>query len=112
MRGNCRLSVLSARPTSPRAVTQHPRSAPSSCMRELCERIGQPPQLFAVVWGNFAWRVVRGEMALSMTLAREAIGLAERFEDPGIWMEALFLLGLTLFYRGDFAGAVTQYEKA
>jgi tetratricopeptide (TPR) repeat protein len=80
--------------------------------RELCERIGQPPQLFAVVWGNFAWRVVRGEMALSMTLAREAIGLAERFEDPGIWMEALFLLGLTLFYRGDFAGAVTQYEKA
>ena len=73
--------------------------------RELCERIGQPPQLFAVVWGNFAWHVVRGEMGLSMELAREAIGLAERFDDPGIWMEALFLLGLTLFYRGDFVGA-------
>ena len=80
--------------------------------RELCERIGQPSQLFAVVWGNFAWRVVRGEMGLSMELAKEAIGLAERFEDPGIWMEALFLLGLTLFYRGDFVGALTQYEKA
>src|SRR6476620_3770759 len=80
--------------------------------RDLCERIGQPPQLFAVVWGNFAWRVVRGEMALSMDLAREAIDLAERFADPGIWMEALFLLGLTLFYRGDFVGAIAQYEKA
>jgi class 3 adenylate cyclase/tetratricopeptide (TPR) repeat protein len=80
--------------------------------RELCERIGQPPQLFAVVWGNFAWRVVRGEMGLSMELAREAIGLAERFEDPGISMEALFLLGLTLFYRGDFVGALAQHEKA
>jgi class 3 adenylate cyclase/tetratricopeptide (TPR) repeat protein len=80
--------------------------------RELCERIGQPPQLFAVVWGNFAWRVVRGEMGLSMDLAREAIDLAERFEDPGIWMEALFLLGVTLFYRGDFVGALAQYEKA
>ena len=80
--------------------------------RELCERIGQPPQLFAVVWGNFAWHVVRGEMGLSMDLAREAIDLAERFEDPGIWMEALFLLGLTLFYRGDFIGALAQYEKA
>ena len=80
--------------------------------RELCERIGQSPQLFAVVWGNFAWRVVRGEMGLSMGLAREAIELAERFEDPGIWMEALFLLGVTLFYRGDFAGALAQYEKA
>ena len=80
--------------------------------RELCERIGRPPQLFAVVWGNFAWHVVRGEIGLSMDLAREAIGLAERFEDPGIWMEALFLLGLTLFYRGDFIGALAQYEKA
>ena len=80
--------------------------------RELCEKIGQPPQLFAVVWGNFAWRVVRGEMGLSMDLAREAIDLAERFEDPGIWMEALFLLGVTLFYRGDFVGALAQYEKA
>ena len=27
-------------------------------------------------------------------------------------MEALFLLGVTLFYRGDFIGALTQYEKA
>jgi class 3 adenylate cyclase/predicted ATPase len=80
--------------------------------RELCERIGQPPQLFAVVWGNFAWHVVRGEMGLSMDLAREAMALAERFEDPGIWMEALFLLGVTLFYRGDFVGALAQYEKA
>jgi class 3 adenylate cyclase/tetratricopeptide (TPR) repeat protein len=80
--------------------------------RELCEIIGQPPQLFAVVWGNFAWRVVRGEMRLSMDLAREAINLAEGFDDPGIWMEALFLLGVTLFYRGDFVGALAQYEKA
>jgi class 3 adenylate cyclase/tetratricopeptide (TPR) repeat protein len=80
--------------------------------RQLCERIGQPPQLFAVVWGNFAWHVVRGEMRLSMDLAREAIDLAERFDDPGIWMEALFLLGVTLFYRGDFVGAIAQYEKA
>ena len=80
--------------------------------RELCERIGQAPQLFAVVWGNFAWHVVRGEMGLSMDLAREAMALAERFDDPGIWMEALFLLGVTLFYRGDFVGAVSQYEKA
>ena len=27
-------------------------------------------------------------------------------------MEALFLLGVTLFYRGDFVGAIAQYEKA
>ena len=80
--------------------------------RELCERIGQALQLFAVVWGNFAWHVVRGEMGLSMELANEGIALAERFDDPGIWMEALFLLGVTLFYRGEYVGALSQYEQA
>jgi predicted ATPase len=79
--------------------------------RQLSERIGQPPQVFAVFWGNFVWHAARGD-GFSMDLAREGIGLAERFDDPGIWMEALFLLGATLFYRGDFVGAIAQFEKA
>jgi predicted ATPase len=80
--------------------------------RELSDKIGEPQQQFAVLFGNFAWRVVRGEMGASMTLALEAIDLAKQLDDPGVWMEALFLLGVTLFYRGDFAGAREQYEKA
>jgi class 3 adenylate cyclase/predicted ATPase len=79
--------------------------------RELCERIGTPDQLFAVVWGNFAWHVVRGEMGLSLQIATESMALAERFDDPGIWMEALFLLGVTQFYRGEFLEALSQYDK-
>jgi tetratricopeptide (TPR) repeat protein len=68
-------------------------------------------QLFAVVWGNFAWHVVRGEMGLSLNIAKESMALAERFDDPGIWMEALFLLGVTQFYRGEFVDALSQYHK-
>ena len=80
--------------------------------RELCQKIGEPQQQFAVVWGNFAWRVVRGEMDLSLSLAREAMALAELYDDPGVWMQARFLMGLTLFYRGDFVGAREQHESA
>lgn len=80
--------------------------------REICARVGDPQQQFATVFGNFAWRIVRGEMELALDLAREAISLAEKFDDPGMWMEALFLLGVTLFYRGDFSGARAQHEKA
>ncbi|MGB0057023.1 MAG: adenylate/guanylate cyclase domain-containing protein, partial [Methyloceanibacter sp.] len=80
--------------------------------RELCDRIGSPQERFAVVWGNFAWRIVRGEMDLSLDLASEALDHAERLDDPGVWMEALFLMGVTLYYRGDFLGALVQYEKA
>ena len=80
--------------------------------RELCQKIGEPQQQFAVVWGNFAWRVVRGEMDMALSLAREATALAEQYDDPGVWMQARFLMGLTLFYRGDFAGAREQHETA
>jgi class 3 adenylate cyclase/predicted ATPase len=80
--------------------------------REICATIGEPQQQFAMVFGNFAWRIVRGEMDRSLVLANEALSLADAFGDPGMWMEALFLLGVTLFYRGDFSGARAQHEKA
>jgi urea ABC transporter urea binding protein len=80
--------------------------------RELCERIGQPQQLFATLWGTFAWQVVRGEFRLCTDLAAQARELADRFHDPGMLMEALFLQGLTLLYRGDFAGARDHCTRA
>jgi predicted ATPase len=80
--------------------------------REICATVGEPQQQFAMVFGNFAWRIVRGEMDLALVLANEALAFAERHADLGMWMEALFLLGVALFYRGDFVGARNQYEKA
>jgi len=71
----------------------------------LCERVGQTPQLFAMMWGNFAFHIVRGDFRICTELADEAMAFAERLNDPGILMEALFLDALTRLYRGDFAGA-------
>jgi predicted ATPase len=73
--------------------------------RALCEQAGQTPQLFAMMWGNFAFHIVRGDFRVCAELADEAMAFAERLNDPGILMEALFLKGLTRLYRGDFAGA-------
>jgi class 3 adenylate cyclase/predicted ATPase len=85
--------------------------------RELSQRIGQPAQVFAILWGLWAWHVVRGDFRLSMGLADEAREFADRLADPGMLMEALLMQGLTLLYRGDFAGArdhcgraVAQYD--
>jgi predicted ATPase len=72
--------------------------------RALCEQ-GLRPQLFAMMWGNFAFHIVRGDLRVCTELADEAIAFAERLNDPGILMEALFLKALTRLYRGDFAGA-------
>jgi predicted ATPase len=80
--------------------------------RELCERIGQPPQLFAILWGIWAWHLTRGDLRLSMELAVEAMDFASRLNDPGVMMEALYIPGLTLLFRGDFAGACEHFGKA
>ncbi|HET9378489.1 MAG TPA: SpoIIE family protein phosphatase, partial [Chthoniobacterales bacterium] len=70
----------------------------------LCERVGRTPQVFAIMWGNFAFHIVRGDFRICTDLAEEAIAFGERLNDPGILMEALFLRGVTRLYRGDFAG--------
>jgi serine phosphatase RsbU (regulator of sigma subunit)/tetratricopeptide (TPR) repeat protein len=68
----------------------------------LCERVGETPQVFAIMWGNFAYHIVRGDFRMCAVLAEEAIAFAERLDQPGILMEALFLRGITCLYRGDF----------
>ena len=73
--------------------------------RALCERVEQRPELFTLMWGNFAYHIVRGDFRICSELADEAMMFGERFHDPGILMEALFLKGLTRLYRGDFVGA-------
>jgi class 3 adenylate cyclase/predicted ATPase len=80
--------------------------------RELCERIGQPTQLFTALRGAWVRHVVLGNFREYTQLAREAMELAERINDPGILMEALFLRGVTSFYRGEFADTRADCARA
>ena len=79
--------------------------------RELCAKSGNPGDLFSVMWGTWAWRVVRDELDACKDLSDDIMGLAESIGDPGVLMEAHFVPGLTLFYRGDFFGSRDHCEK-
>jgi serine/threonine protein kinase/predicted ATPase len=80
--------------------------------RELCEHIGNPQQLFGIMLGMWEWRLVRGDVRLCVNLAADGMELAERQNDPGMLMEALFMPGATHFYHGEFASARACCEKA
>jgi predicted ATPase len=80
--------------------------------RELCQRIGQTAQMFAVMWGNWSWHLVRGDLQLCMNLADEMMALASDTQDRGMTMEAYVAPAVTLFYRGDFAGCRKLCEEA
>jgi serine/threonine protein kinase/tetratricopeptide (TPR) repeat protein len=79
---------------------------------ELCRRIGESRLLFGVMLGMWEWRIVRGDLRLCVELAEEGMALANNLSDPGVFMEALFMPGVTNYYRGQFADARGYFEKA
>jgi predicted ATPase len=80
--------------------------------RELCQRIGHTLQQFGIMLGRWEWHIVRGDLRACADQAAEGTALAERVNDPGVTMEALFMPGVTMFYRAQFAGARSQFETA
>jgi predicted ATPase len=80
--------------------------------RGLCQRIGDEPQLFGIMLGEWEWHLVRGDLRPCVGLAADGMALAERVNDPGMLMEALFMRGATMFYRAQFAEARVCFEKA
>jgi predicted ATPase len=58
------------------------------------------------------WRLVRGDIRMCIDLAADGMALAERVNDPGMLMEALFMQGVTMFYRGEYAAARASFETA
>ncbi len=54
--------------------------------------------------GIWEWHIVRGDLRPCVDLAADGMEFAERLNDPGMLMEALFMPGDTMFYRAEFAG--------
>jgi predicted ATPase len=79
---------------------------------ELCQRIGDELQQFGIMLGNWEWHLVRGDLRPSVGLAADGMSLAERRNDAGMLMEALFMRGATKFYLGQFADARVCHEEA
>ena len=67
---------------------------------------------FGIMLGRWEWHIVRGDLRACVGQAADGMALAETQGDPGMMMEALFMPGVTMFYRGQFAGARTHYETA
>jgi predicted ATPase len=79
--------------------------------RELCQQVGETPQLFSVLWGLARFYLVRAEPQTARELGEQLFSLAQRLQDPALVLEAHRALGQTLFYLGDFAGARAYLEQ-
>jgi predicted ATPase/DNA-binding winged helix-turn-helix (wHTH) protein len=80
--------------------------------QELCQRIGDTPQLFPVVWGLFLFRRSRGEIDRAHGFATRLLTLARATSDPGLLIEAHHSLWATLFARGELVAAREHVGQA
>ena len=79
--------------------------------RELCEQVGEPPQLFRVLWGFWLMYNSRGDYQTMRALGEQLLSLAQRLEDPDLLLEAHHALWTSLFSGGELAAARMHQEQ-
>jgi len=80
--------------------------------RELCQQVGETPQLFPVLWGLCVFYEIRAEFHTARELGEQLLTLAQRVRDPALIVEARYVLGETLFFLGEIAPAREHLEQA
>jgi predicted ATPase/DNA-binding SARP family transcriptional activator len=72
---------------------------------ELCQQMGQTPELLPALWSLGSFYLARAEHHKSLRAAEQILTLAERMEDPLQVAMAHWGLGVDLVYVGQFAAA-------
>jgi predicted ATPase len=79
--------------------------------RGLCQQVGDTPQLLPVLFGLVRWYTFRQAFQTAQALGMQYFSLAQRLHDPGGLIEASWVLGAVLFYRGELAAARAHLEQ-
>jgi class 3 adenylate cyclase/predicted ATPase len=79
--------------------------------RELCQQVGETPQLFPALHGLWLFYMFRAELQTTHELAEQLFSLAQRAQDTAFLLEAHRVLGPTMFWLGDFASARAYSEQ-
>lgn len=80
--------------------------------REICEQIGEAPQIVPVLFGLWAYHVVRGDLSLALDLGEQILRLVQNAGDSGLLLEAHVVRGVTQYFIGDFRAAAHTLREA
>ncbi len=80
--------------------------------RELCQLIGDTPQLFPVLRGLLVYYQMRGQLQAMSELGEQLLRLAQSQSEPALLMLAHHQVGMVMLYRGEPARAHTHHQQA
>ena len=78
----------------------------------LCEQLGDPPQLFRVLYGLWAVHIYRGELRTAHQLGERLLRLAQSAQDPALLSWAHHALGSVFLWMGELLLAREHLELA
>ena len=79
--------------------------------RDLCQQMGDTPDVSEVLWGLWVFRIVRSELGAAREIAEEYLRLAQRLPYPGLMMRGHEAMQVTFVHMGQFAAALDHFEK-
>jgi predicted ATPase len=79
--------------------------------RELCQQVGDTPQLFQALWGLWYFSLVRAEFQTARELGEQLLHVAQRVQAPALLLLAHRVLGQTLAFQGEFSTAHVHLER-
>lgn len=71
----------------------------------LCDQLGERPDLFPALWGQWMFRAGRGETRVTRPLCNRLLSLADKFDDSTLKIQAHHATWATAFVCGEFASA-------
>ena len=79
--------------------------------RVLCERMGETPELFPVLFGLWRYCVTRPKLQTARELAETLLRLADNANDPPLAVIAHYAAGFSRFQSGEFIEARQHQER-
>ena len=80
--------------------------------RELCQQIGETPQLFSALWGLRRFYALRVNLKMVQELEEQLMRLAQSIQDPALLLESYFARGTTSFWLGQIPFAKEYLEQS
>jgi len=79
--------------------------------RELCQELGEVPQLFPALRGLSLFYLVRSEMQTAHELGERIFSIAQSTQDPSVLIEAHLVLGAILCHMGELVSSLEHSEQ-
>jgi len=80
--------------------------------RDLCQQLGEIPQLFPVMYRLSGYYLLRGEFEKALEIGEQMLGLARTAQDPDFALEAHCSMAFTLYYLGELVTAREHLRTA